>query len=328
MKKRFYLAAFAAMALASCNERNVYIPEKSVKDEMVELEVNVPLSQTRIAGTASDADEKKVNTLQVFVFNESGALEAYGNEKASSLKLTCLPGSKKLLALVNAPSLSDIAGLDDLQEKRSLLSDNSADGLVMISDVIEEELTAENESVTIEVARLAAKVVLGDVTNQMSLEVNQNKTFTVTKVYLTNVAGDRLYLQDSDPLKWYNQMKYESDNTLPFLCDVCAETIAYEDTYSGSHYFYCYPNHIETDANAGSWTPRKTRLVVEAALGNQTCYYPLTLPQIDCNTEYVINLTVTRPGSPDPDIPVSTEDATFTVTVKDWTDGGERNEII
>lgn len=327
MKKRFYLAAFAAMALVSCNEKNADLPQVPVENETVVLEVNVPAVMTRVKGSATGEDN--VADLQVFVFNDSGVLEAYGHAASKSLNLTCVPGAKRVVALVNAPSLSGTATLDDLQEAKSSLADNAAGRLVMASKVISETLAADKDnSMTIEVERLAAKVVLASVKNAMALEADQKKDFTIKAVYLTNVAGDRLYLSDSTPSKWYDMMMYESENTLAFLHDEPATKLAYNATYSTGHYFYGYPNPVTTDANAGSWTPRKTRLVVEATLGGEVCYYPVTLDNMQRNTEYIINLTVTRLGSPDPDTPVTTGVASFTVKVKDWVDGGTINETI
>lgn len=327
MKKRFYLAAFAAMALVSCNERNADLPQVPVENETVVLEVNVPAVMTRVKGSATGEDN--VADLQVFVFNDSGVLEAYGHAASKSLNLTCVPGAKRVVALVNAPSLSGTATLDDLQEAKSSLADNAAGRLVMASKVIPETLAADKDNkMTIEVERLAAKVVLASVKNAMALEADQKKDFTIKAVYLTNVAGDRLYLSDSTPSKWYDMMMYESSNTLPFLHDEPATKLTYNTTYSVKHHFYGYPNPVTADANAGSWIPRKTRLVLEATLGGEVCYYPVTLDKMQRNTEYIINLTVTRLGSPDPDTPVTTGEASFTVEVKDWVDGGTINETI
>lgn len=326
MKTKLFFAAFAAVALASCNDAQVEAP---VVEEMLEIEVNVPVAQTRLTGTPSAEDA--VSDLQVFVFDhETGGLEAYGSKtNATSLKLTCLPGDKDIVALVNAPSCASVSNLSGLQSLTSSLADNAAGKLVM-SGQVRKTLSSTVKSAEIDVSRIAAKVTLLSVKNDMALKVNQDKDFVVTGVYLINVAGDRKYLSDSDPAldKWYHKMKYESANTLPFLYDAPETSVKYGTTYSSQHHFYCYPNHTETDANEGTWTARKTRLVVEATLGGETCYYPVTLTDIDQNTAYTVTLTVTRPGSPSPDIPVSTEEATFTVKVKDWTDGADYTETI
>lgn len=326
MKTKLIFAAFAALALASCNEAPVEAP---LTDEMVELEVSVPIVQTRLAGTPTGEDA--VGNLQIFVFDqESGELEAYGSQNnAKSLTLKCLPGEKDIVALVNAPSCASVANLSGLDAMTSSLKDNAAGKLVM-SGQTRKTLSTTDKSATIDVSRIAAKVTLLSVKNDMALKVNQDKEFVVTGVYLINVAGDRKYLSDSEPAldKWYHKMKYEGTNTLSFLYDAPKASVKYGSTYSSPHHFYCYPNHTSTDANGGTWTARKTRLVVEATLGGETCYYPVTLAGVDQNTAYTVTLTVTRPGSPSPDIPVSTEEATFTVNVKDWIDGADYTETI
>lgn len=324
MRTNLLFAAFAALALVSCHEMPYSAP---VAEGMLELNVEVPVASTRVTGSAGTDDA--VTNLQVFVFDHSsGVLEAYRNQNnTKSLKLTCLPGDKDIVALVNAPSCASIATMDALQAKTSSLSDNAAGSLVM-SGSVRKTLSSTDKSVTIDVSRIAAKVTLLSVKNAMELKVNQDKEFIVTGVYLINVAGSRKYLSDSTPGTWYHKMRYENTNTLSFLYDTPKVNLKYNEIYTNQHHFYCYPNATSTDANAGTWTPRKTRLVVEATLGGEKCYYPVTLSEISQNTAYNVTLTVTRPGSLSPDIPISTEEATFTVNVKDWIDGTDYTETI
>ena len=61
MKKRFCFAAIAAMALASCAEKNA---DLMVADEMVELQVNVPCQETKVAGTPQNED--KISSLLAY----------------------------------------------------------------------------------------------------------------------------------------------------------------------------------------------------------------------------------------------------------------------
>lgn len=323
MKKRFYFAALvAAIALASCTERNADLVES---DEMMELFVNVPCLETKVSGNPQD--EGKVSDLQVFVFDkETGILESYGNASTSSMKLSCVPGNKEIVALVNAPSLSDIATLTELQEKKSLLTDNASGRLVM-SGQMTRKLTPSDNAATVNVSRLAAKVTLMNVKNQMSLEVNKQKEFVVTAIYMINAVGDRTYLSSSTPEVWYNKMMYET-GCPDFLYDAPKVTIPLGQAYSTQHHFYCYPNLTMSDANEGTWSARKTRLVVEATLGGETCYYPVTMSDLAPNTSYSIALTVTRPGSLSPDIPITTNEATISVNVMQWIDGVDYNETI
>ena len=139
MKTKSFFAAFAAVALASCSQVQVETPET---EGLVELNVNVPEAKTRLTGTPSSEDA--VSNLQIFVFNEAtGALETYGNQNASSMKLRCLPGVKDIVALVNAPSLSGISTMSELLSKTSSLSDNAKGKLVM-SEVMAAMTCVEN----------------------------------------------------------------------------------------------------------------------------------------------------------------------------------------
>lgn len=323
MKKRFYFAALvAAIALASCTEKNAGLVEPG---EMMELFVNVPCLETKVSG--SPQDEGRVSDLQVFVFDkETGILESYGNASTSSMKLSCVPGNKEIVALVNAPSMSGIATLSELQAKKSSLKDNASGRLVM-SGQMTRMLTPSDNAATVNVSRLAAKVTLINIKNQMSLEVNKQKEFVVTAVYMINAVGDRAYLSSSTPDVWYNKMKYEA-GCPDFLYDAPKVKLGAGQIYSNQHHFYCYPNMTSSDVNEGTWSARKTRLVVEATLGGETCYYPVTMSDLAQNTAYTVALTVTRPGSSSPDIPITTNEATVSVNVKDWIDGVDYDETI
>ena len=92
--------------------------------------------------------------------------------------------------------------------------------------------------------------------------------------------------------------------------------------YATGHHFYCYPNPTEEDSHGSAWSPRYTRLVVDATLGGTLYHYPVNIPKPLPNTSYQItNLTVTGPGSSDPDIPVEKGSITFSITITDWATG-------
>lgn len=321
MKKRIFNVALAVSVLAACDVMETH--NESCGEEMIELGVSLPAEMTKVTG---ESGEDAVADLQVFVFDGSGNLEAYGHAAASSLTLSCYPGSKKAVALVNAPGYRDITSYSGLVAKLSLLTDNAVGRLVMEGET-DVRLTTSS-SVTVPVTRIAAKITLKSVVNAMELEFHRQQTFALTSVYLINVAGDRKYLSDSAPEKWYNKMKYESGSPSFLWQSLNGKVLDYDAAHSDGNYFYCYPNHTEEDFNEGSWKPRHTRLVVEATLGGTTCYYPVTLPEVDQNTAYEISLTVTRPGSDSPDDPVDTHSAEFKINVVDWIDGGDINETI
>ena len=153
---------------------------------------------------------------------------------------------------------------------------------------------------------------------------------------MLNVAGSTGYLEDKEPESWYNMMKGEDNGTLRFLLDrnnSTPITVNYSETVTFTqeqeHAYYVYPNSTETDSSdQETWCPRYTRMVLEAKLGNDVYYYPVSIPNIERNTAYEVHLTVTRPGSSLPDVPVDVVAVSITVNVVDWNDGAEINETI
>ena len=322
MKRKLYFAAFAAVALAACNET---LPTMADLEEgKLELEVNLPVALTKVTGEAEDDD---VNSLQVFVFGTSGDLEAYGYKYADALTLKCIPGPKTVVALVNAPLIPEIASYSELTSTVSKLSNNVLKGLVMEGE-LEIELTT-SQRVVVPVSRLVAKITLSKIENALELDYHQSMDFVLNSVYLINVAGDKKYLVDDPSETWINQGQNEKGE-IGYLYDSLKDTKLWWGTsYTDKHYFYCYPNHTEQDSSDGQeWTPRYTRLVVEATLGGEKCYYPVSLPEVNQNTAYDISLKVTRPGSDSPDKPVSTLAAEFTVEVEEWIPADAIEEII
>ena len=175
-------------------------------------------------------------------------------------------------------------------------------------------------SVEITIKRYVARVSLGRITNSLS-GVYASREFVVRGVYLTNVAGNTTYGL-SAPTLWYNKMGEDSNP---------AETlISCSGVSDGEYTFYPYPNPSESDASGGNWSSRHTKLVVEASIGGAICYYPIVLPVLQRNKTYTITeLTVTMPGSDNPDIPIDKGSLNFNILVEDWETGqAPHSEII
>ena len=327
MKRKLFIAAVAAVALAACEEK---INEQTVSaDEMVELKISIPSAVTKVSEKNEPGTPAAVHSLQVFLFDEDGHLETSDMQSKQSLVLPCVPGKKKVVAIVNAPELTGVTSLTSLTSMKSSLSDNTIESMVM-EGTVDLEVTT-NVSVTVPVSRLAAKVVLRTVINSFELPTHQQMEFQVTSVYLVNVAGEKTYLSDAMPTLWYNKMKNEEDAQAPtFIYDKLSSQviIPYNGTYTADKYYYCYPNPAKEDSSETVWSERYTRLVVETLLGGETVYYPVTLPSVAKNTAYEISLKVTRPGSDSPDKPVSGHVAEFKIEVLDWITGELIEEVI
>ena len=335
MKRKLYLAAVAAVAFAACNDP--VLNESENLQGCVKLDLSLSSGETKSVGTN---DENRISNVQIFVFDDSGSIEAYKQEKytnqtvLSSAKtfIDCVPGSKKIVAVVNAPEMSDVKSYDDLNAKTSFLADNGTRNFQMIGET-DLDVVAATE-ITIPVSRIAAKITIASITNNMSLDYYKEMSFSITNIFMLNVAGSTGYLEDKEPENWYNMMRWEDNGSLRYMLDrnnSTPITVNYSEsvtlTQEQEHAYY--PNSTETDSSdQETWCPRYTRLVLEARLGSEVYYYPVSIPNIERNTAYEVHLTVTRPGSLLPDVPVDVVAVSITVNVVEWNDAAKINETI
>lgn len=284
---------------------------------------------------ASAAAETAVNSLQVLVYNSAGNLVSYGSSSSSSLS-TSVPlniGGHAVYAVVNAKqNLSSCSTTAQLTSQTSYLKDNSLSGLEMIGHVDDKTFTS-GSTVTVDVKRFAAKVEIDEITSAFKADAHKAQEFKVTGVFLINVNGSCPYTQIPASGTWYNKMRYESGDCNALITDNLSSP-AIVQTSSGSvtphtaaHYFYCYANPTTVDTHGGStFTPRRTRLVIETKLGTATYYYPIDIVGagniLDVNTSYTVTkLTVTGPGVSNPDDELVNGAVSFTVRVTDWATG-------
>ena len=309
MKKSIFAFAAALAALVACNKNDVAPMQPQNQESLVPCELTVGICGAMTKATAVSADnEAKVNNLQVFVFRGDD-LDAYASvDNAQELTLSCTAGDRVVYALVNAPDYSAVPGKAALLAKVSELSANSLTNFEMVGS--KSVTLPQSEKVSIDVNRIASRVVLKKITRSFTSEALQALNFKVDAIYLINVAGNTSYDRSAAPAKWYNVA--ENKNELAsLLYDAPASLITNGQSYSTAHTFYAYPNDLATNT---------TRLVIETTLGETKYYYPINLPEMAANKSYEIEeVKITRPGSDNPDEPVSFADATFSINVIDWT---------
>lgn len=316
------LSAILAIAMAgfsSCNKTNMdnLTPAGSGISAPADLTVSLGAISTKAGTTNSTASEDKVNTLQIFVFRKNGTdktkneLDAYGTASNSKqLTLSCTSGSRIVYALVNAPALTAISTESALLASVSNLSDNQLDGFVMAGHVDNVSLPSQN-TVSIDVSRIAARIKIKSIQKQFASPALQAQTLKVESIYVINASNKNNYALSLSATEYANKGSHKDnayDNLLYKAIETASQTVA--STYATEHSFYVYPNKSAT----------KTRLVVEVSLGGNKYYYPITMPDIESNKSYEVSkLVLTRPGSNNPDVPVSFEDATFSINIVDWT---------
>lgn len=307
MIRKICFAAFAAVAVVSCSEKNADLPHVEENAELVTFSVSVPGIDTRSTGGSAD-DEKAINRLQVFVFNQHGVYEASSVADKGEVSITCTAGQKRLVALVNAEEETNVADYKTLADRTINLKDSGVGNLVMLGDTTVS--VAANKPVNVQVSYLSSKVVLESVRLELENPEHESLDFAVTSVFLTNVAGDRKYINDSTPSVWYHEGA-DLSKTLPFIYDSVSDGALDpddEDGYVKEHYFYCYPNV----------TDNKTRLVIKTSIGGETYYYPIVLDEIIANNQYSYNVVLTRLGTDSPDGDLEKGACGVTVSIKGW----------
>jgi hypothetical protein len=329
MKKCFVKVVIAALSFiaifAACQKEMV---NGYPSNERATLRISVPMDETKVI---SDANDAQVNHYQVFLFKDDYSLEDYTSQTSPDVTLDCTMGRKYIVAMVNAPSMGDVLDYRTLTEKTSLLSDNSIGSFVMEGLTVIDIATTDPAKISVPVTRKVAKVELSSLTVAIDMPQYSSLAFKVSSVYLINVSSEIQYfpMQKTVPVSWTNQLAFVSEDANDLTYDDMGDFQVTESTpYTTKNTFYTYANLTDNDSFSTTWSPRHTRLVVEAMLGDQVYYYPVTLPKLEQNKVYGVNLKITRPGSFTPDARIDKFDADFQITVKDWVQGETVNEEI
>lgn len=320
----FRLFVVCAFMAAVCGCRGNLDVEEAISKPKVKLTVEVPVEETKLTSSMNDGG---LSNYQVYVFDDKGSLETYVNLSTSEIVLDCVAGNKTVAVLANAPVVNDVMTMSELSSRTTLLADNGNASFVMTGQ--QTVTLTEDKKVTVFMDRLVAKVRLSKLQVAFEAPQYQNMSFKVAAVYLINVPADITFFSSGSPGTWYNKMKYVSGDANALIYDDMKNVeVTASSPYSTTHTFYSYPNPTEEDSFSTTWTPRHTRLVVQAYLGETLYYYPVTLPKLVMNTVYDVNLTITRPGTTSPDDEVDKYAAEFSVAVKAWKTGTSVKEEI
>ena len=334
MKRLFLLFAVAGVAAVSCNKDMDIQPSQNAPLEKCEVIVglsNVDLSITETkADLSATTAEKKVDDAYVLVYNSSNSLVDYKAWSGSSVKFALEPGSYKFYAVINSGMTSMPSTVSALNSMKATLKADLS-GFTMLGKT-DKTITTGTEKVSITVKRLTAKVIFNDLKVNFSSSSLQSVGMTLDAVYLINAAGDMTYAgyfgSESGTSVWYNQMKYVSGDCNSYLyAGNLNVSAAHGSTKSVNKTFYVYPNAVANDAHGGSWSARKTRLVLEATVEGTKCYYPFTFDILEANKIYTVNsITVTRKGVANPDDVWNDNEVSGDITIDDWTNGGDYSD--
>jgi hypothetical protein len=330
-------AAFTAgilLLMAACGKE----PSQEQDTGLVEVTFSVFTDGEGTRTSADHApDEIKIKRWALLLYQDGKMVNCGTTEPGNTIKRNLQPGDYQAYAVVNYPDAGSgkfrpfsMLDLDLLAGQTTTLEDNAAFRFVM-SGSKALTIAGHDGKQILPVERLVSKTGIRKISLSPDAPALARKSFILKAIYLTNCIRSAGYLSDTDyrdlatdPSQWIHPMGYSSDaDTDGLLADIGIDAeIRTGSPYMVSHYFYCYPNPIPAtaDTRSAQWAPRCTRMVIEAQVGDRTCYYPITLPSMKRNMTYIAEEVIIRSlGSADPEqeIPGSLE-VVFSTENQEW----------
>lgn len=315
MKKSIFLALGAALiALTACHKQTATDKLAAVKSARLSINITGSAEPSKAAPVADN--EVKINTLDAFVFNSTGDLDAYGHytgyNSSSKPVLDCTTGSgKHIYVIVNAgwtenDLASHIATENDLKGRVFQLNQNSRGGTLDNFQMISTEVTKEGNTaidltpganeVNVKVSRVVSRVWIRKISRNFTSGALSGE-LVVKGIYMSNVTGSYGVdgsVKDGPADTWYN--KYDGsanpaavvkDATMAPWLDAGLSSVTLAQGGSSTAVestFYVMPNLTPYDAptgGSGAWSPRNTKLVVETQYAGRTYYYAIPVAEQD-----------------------------------------------
>lgn len=353
MKKALFILTVIFFAATSCKEREInYSDEESLLTISI---VDCKIQNGTVRAPSVDG-ENSINNLEILIFRKTGdpsksILDTYKQLSAadlsdlSSIQIKTTVGEKHIEVIANSHNSLDINQIHTLEDYHAIIhqlqNDNPGDFLMTGST---DEFLKINTKVSVTMKRMVGRIILANVKTDFSGSPYEGQKISNVKAYLINVKGNKYLYNGESPSendKIVNRAALSSDDLDLFsdpsmLFEEIPGQIGSEG-YGISHSFYCYENSISIENEED----RFTRLVVQADLMGKTYYYPINVNQenygfedgnnhhgIKRNHSYTISLTILRPGSDDPDIPVDRGIMSLGIVCAPWEIMPESNIII
>ena len=178
----------------------------------------------------------------------------------------------------------------------------------------------------VELRPMLAKITLHSIACDFSGRSYEGERLQEVRAYLTYARREcRPFAPEDPPASWLNAGRLDDAGTASLSHP---ETVLHtlSQSLGGRIYpsadFYCYPN----PSDGTEFGRPVTRLVIEGKLRGITCYYPIDLPGLEADVQYAMDVTLTRAGTADPDIPAVSGSVRLESQVLDW-DGREWDDI-
>ena len=349
MKRTILFAALGLMSLAACN--TLETPVSDPGEGTLILSFTTGSAPATKADTNPSGKDATIHDIQAFLFLPDGSL--YRRETLSGSELTksldrVKAGSYDIVAVANAPEMTSIQQLTELEQMRLSLSDNDPDKGFLMYGRSDGSVSVTSESgspvrAVINVKRYVGRVRLTSVQNNLPAVYGALK---VDFAFLENGFGTWNYGASGDPSVPVNYAgrkpgRNTSNDEADFIKSAadaeCASltfnavngSVASGKTESFNQPFYSLPNKVTAadDHFEGATSGDAcVRLVVRATYGEggaQQWYYPVTIPNLERNKSYDVSFIISGPGVKDPNQRVSSGNLDVVISVDPWVSGGE-----
>jgi hypothetical protein len=342
MKKRtiISISALSLLLAGACTKTDFQSQNvETLNPQSATVTIDLAASTKSVVEQTQQQDNA-INTLDVFIFKntdqsngDSGELDTYQRfqgDDLSSIQLTSTTGPKVVCVVANShvDDFSGVTKIASFKELKTLLKNEMLGSFTMYGEVEHEFELTNRISVTL--TRFVSKVAVTSIKTKFDGTSYQGQTLKNCKLFLINAYGDKLVFNNENgtsPIILNQAALVEEDvNSTAqegLLMDVIDGDI--DGTgHSTAHYFYTYSNETENISTS-------TKVVLQADLNGVTYYYPIMINQPDYgylpenghygvgrNTSYSYTITVTRPGSEDPNIPLVPGAVELTLEVQDW----------
>ena len=178
----------------------------------------------------------------------------------------------------------------------------------------------------VELKPMLAKITLRSIACDFSGRSYAGERLLDVRAYLTYVRREcRPFAPEDPPSSWLNAGRLDEAGTAALSRpELVLRSLS--PSLGGRIYpsaeFFCYPN----PSDGTEFGRPVTRLVIEGKLRGVTCYYPIDLPRLEADVQYAMDVTLTRAGTTDPDIPAVSGSVRLESRVLDW-DGREWDDI-
>lgn len=323
---RFLLSVLLSAGLLSCTREPIDYGTGDSSAETRTLTVKVDMggdSQQETKAELQTADEKKINSLDVFVFKGS-FLEAHVRiaSSAAVMGIPVTPGEKTVWAFCNYATsrMATITSLEAAESFSTLLTDNSRAGLSMRGHGTKTVSLSDSEpAITITVRRDVAKVQLagpptlsgemaGGTYNGMYL-INIPKAYSESTVLTSSSASDAWNFNDR------------------VATSVEQSSLTLTSSYGPASGLYGMPNASPESVSAED-RDYTTKAVFKCTQGGVVYWYPISIPGISANKLYTLsNVVISTKGSDSPNEYVHDHETSYALSVADWVTQTVTNDL-